>query len=113
MLSSLAAGESKYVCVYTTNERTLLRRFQLSDNLALDGVLDMLNSKNMTDAGPLGLIEDEGSEDDDVAPGAGAAAVLPLNALPAGMNANSLPGTIVELLYVDFSLKANACWYFI
>ncbi|GIM02141.1 hypothetical protein Vretimale_6840 [Volvox reticuliferus] len=61
----LAGGNSKYVCVYDVAERLLLRRFQLSHNRSLDGVLDNLNSKNMTDAGPLQLInkdDDEGVE---------------------------------------------------
>ncbi|KXZ50608.1 hypothetical protein GPECTOR_15g291 [Gonium pectorale] len=59
----LAGGKSKYVCVYDVSERLLLRRFQLSHNRALDGVLDVLNSKKMTDAGPLQLIDHQ--EDDE------------------------------------------------
>lgn len=31
----------------------MLRRFQITTNRSLDGVLDVLNSKHMTDAGPL------------------------------------------------------------
>ena len=34
----------------------LLKKFQISENRNLDAILDMLNSKNMTDAGPLDLI---------------------------------------------------------
>lgn len=49
----LAGGDSKYVCLYHVGERVLLRRFQLSANLSLDGVLDVLNSAKMTDAGSL------------------------------------------------------------
>jgi periodic tryptophan protein 2 len=52
------AGESKYVCVYDVSERTLLRRFQLTSNRSLDGVLDQLNSRHVTDAGPLQLLPD-------------------------------------------------------
>lgn len=40
----------------------LLRRFQITLNLSLDGVLDFLNSKNMTEAGPLDLIDDYNSD---------------------------------------------------
>lgn len=40
----------------------LIRRFQVTHNLSLDGVLDVLNSKNMTDAGPLDLIDDNDSD---------------------------------------------------
>lgn len=42
--------------------QVLLRRFQITHNLSLDGVLDILNSKNMTDAGPLDLIDDDNSD---------------------------------------------------
>ena len=49
----LAGGLSKYVCVYDTKEKVMLRRFQTTKNKSVDGVLDTLNSKNMTDAGPL------------------------------------------------------------
>eukprot|EP00163_Fabomonas_tropica_P028954 TRINITY_DN602_c0_g1_i6.p1 TRINITY_DN602_c0_g1~~TRINITY_DN602_c0_g1_i6.p1 ORF type:complete len:387 (+),score=77.69 TRINITY_DN602_c0_g1_i6:135-1295(+) len=41
----IAAGNSKYVCIYEVNQRVLLRKFQLSMNRSLDGVLDFLNSK--------------------------------------------------------------------
>lgn len=44
----------------------MLRRFQISHNKSLDGVLDQLNSKNVTDAGPLDLIQDSASDDDDL-----------------------------------------------
>lgn len=44
------------------NLQVLLRRFQITLNLSLDGVLDFLNSKNMTDAGPLELIDDDDSD---------------------------------------------------
>lgn len=42
-----------------------MRRFQITRNLSLDGVLDFLNSKKMTDAGPIDLIDDENSDVDD------------------------------------------------
>lgn len=54
----LAGGESKYVCLYHIARRLLLRRFQTTHNVALDGVLDILNSSNMTEAGPLSAIDD-------------------------------------------------------
>jgi periodic tryptophan protein 2 len=43
-------------------EQVLLRRFQITRNLSLDGVLDFLNSKRMTDAGALDLIDDYDSD---------------------------------------------------
>ena len=42
--------------------QVMLRRFQITHNLSLDGVLDFLNSKRMTDAGPLDLIDDDGTD---------------------------------------------------
>ncbi|KAH0450548.1 hypothetical protein IEQ34_021240 [Dendrobium chrysotoxum] len=58
----LAGGSSKYICMYDVADQVLLRRFQITRNLSLDGVLDFLNSKRMTDDGPLDLIDDENSD---------------------------------------------------
>ncbi|XP_039116001.1 periodic tryptophan protein 2-like [Dioscorea cayenensis subsp. rotundata] len=58
----LAGGNSKYVCMYDISEQVLIRRFQITRNLSLDGVLDFLNSKRMTDAGPVDLINDENDD---------------------------------------------------
>ena len=46
-------------------KQVLLRRFQITHNLSLDGVLDFLNSKKMTEAGPLDLIDDNDSDVDE------------------------------------------------
>ncbi|KAL4194141.1 hypothetical protein AMTRI_Chr05g67220 [Amborella trichopoda] len=61
----LAGGNSKYICMYDVADQVLLRRFQTSSNRSLDGVLDFLNSKRMTDAGPLDLIDDVDSDVED------------------------------------------------
>ncbi|KAF9619369.1 hypothetical protein IFM89_006556 [Coptis chinensis] len=58
----LAGGSSKYICMYCVADQVLLRRFQVTHNLSLDGVLDFLNSKRMTEAGPLDLIDDDNSD---------------------------------------------------
>ncbi|CAL1405489.1 unnamed protein product [Linum trigynum] len=58
----LAGGNSKYICMYDIADQVLLRRFQITFNLSMDGVHDFLNSKKMTDAGPLDLIDDEDSD---------------------------------------------------
>lgn len=58
----LAGGSSKYICMYDIADQVLLRRFQITHNLSLDGVLDFLNSKNMTEAGPIDLIDDDNSD---------------------------------------------------
>lgn len=44
--------------------QVLLRRFQISHNLSLDGVLDFLHSKKMTEAGPIDLIDDDNSDEE-------------------------------------------------
>ncbi|KAM7480378.1 hypothetical protein LguiA_028591 [Lonicera macranthoides] len=61
----LAGGSSKYICMYDVADQVLLRRFQITHNLSLDGVLDFLNSKNMTEAGPLNLIDDDNSDNEE------------------------------------------------
>ncbi|KAG1660074.1 hypothetical protein FOA52_006420 [Chlamydomonas sp. UWO 241] len=60
----LAGGASKYVCIYDVSERVMLRRFQVTSNRSLDGVLDTLNSRHMTDAGPLQLIDHDDKDED-------------------------------------------------
>lgn len=57
-----AGGTSKFICMYDVADQVLLRRFQITHNVSLDGVLDFLNSKNMTEAGPLDLIDDDNSD---------------------------------------------------
>ncbi|XP_076921668.1 periodic tryptophan protein 2 [Bidens hawaiensis] len=61
----LAGGSSRFICMYDVADQVLLKRFQITLNLSLDGVLDVLNSKNMTDAGPLNLIDDDNSDVDE------------------------------------------------
>ena len=36
----LAGGNSKYVCIYEVSQQILLKKFQISFNRSLDGVLD-------------------------------------------------------------------------
>lgn len=46
----LAGGNSPYVCLYDTNFQILLKKFKLTQNRSLDGLLHKLNSEyNMTD----------------------------------------------------------------
>eukprot|EP01025_Chloroclados_australasicus_P005925 TRINITY_DN1192_c0_g1_i5.p1 TRINITY_DN1192_c0_g1~~TRINITY_DN1192_c0_g1_i5.p1 ORF type:complete len:967 (-),score=113.08 TRINITY_DN1192_c0_g1_i5:314-3214(-) len=86
----IAGGKSKWVCIYDTREFILLRKFQISNNKSLDGVLDMLNSKNLTDAGPLSMLEENADDDKDVE-------LLPPT-LAGGQQAKSgLPGTGMQL----------------
>lgn len=59
----IAAGNGKYVCIYSVDQKILLRKFQITENRSLDGVLDYLNSKQMTPWGSKSAIDDN---DDDV-----------------------------------------------
>ncbi|GAA6002410.1 hypothetical protein JCM10207_001106 [Rhodosporidiobolus poonsookiae] len=60
----LAGGSSKYVCLYDARDGVLLRRFQISQNLSLDGTQEFLDSRNLTEAGPRELIDDRGEMED-------------------------------------------------
>ncbi|KAL7543380.1 hypothetical protein ACHAWF_007377 [Thalassiosira exigua] len=58
----LAGGNSKYVCIYEVSQQILLKKFQISFNRSLDGVLDELNSKNLGDSGPIDDEHDSADE---------------------------------------------------
>jgi periodic tryptophan protein 2 len=59
----LAAGRSKYICLYEVTSGVLLKKFTVSVNLALDGTQEFLSSRNMTAAGPReDLVDDEPSD---------------------------------------------------
>ncbi|KAK9364118.1 WD40-repeat-containing domain protein [Lipomyces starkeyi] len=60
----LAGGNSKYICLYDIDNEVLLRKYTISRNMSLEGTVDFLNSKNMTDAGPLQLVDDAGEASD-------------------------------------------------
>lgn len=53
----LAAGKSVNVCIYHLKERLLLKKFQITQNLSLDGLTEFHNRRNMTEFGNLALIE--------------------------------------------------------
>lgn len=61
----LAAGRSKFACLYATGPRMLLRKFQVSHNRSLDGMVDKLDSRKMGEHGKnLDLLDGYGSDDD-------------------------------------------------
>ncbi|KAK9456387.1 WD40-repeat-containing domain protein [Dipodascopsis uninucleata] len=62
--SIIAGGNTKYICLYDIDNEVLLRKYTISRNMALDGTVDYLNSRNMTDAGPLALLDDQGEASD-------------------------------------------------
>jgi periodic tryptophan protein 2 len=53
----LAAGQSRFICLYAVAPKLLLRRWQVTHNRSLDGILDKLNSKGMGEGGPLALLD--------------------------------------------------------
>lgn len=62
----IAGGNSKYVCIYDCREGVMLRKFQISQNLSLDGTQELLDSRRLTEAGlPLDELDlrDEELED--------------------------------------------------
>ena len=60
----LAGGNSKYICLYSVTTMVLLKKFTVSVNLSLSGTQEFLNSKLMTEAGPTGLLDEQGEASD-------------------------------------------------
>jgi periodic tryptophan protein 2 len=60
----LAGGNSKYICLYEVHSGMLVKKFTVSVNLSLDGTQEFLNTRNLTEAGPRGLIDETGEASD-------------------------------------------------
>ncbi|KAL5499177.1 PWP2 [Sanghuangporus vaninii] len=60
----LAGGNSKYVILYDVRDGVMVRKFQISENLSLDGTEEFLDSRRMTEAGNLDLVDDAGDASD-------------------------------------------------
>ncbi|ORY31612.1 WD40-repeat-containing domain protein [Naematelia encephala] len=60
----LAGGSSKYVCIYDRREGVMVKKFQISENLSLDGTQEMLDSRRLTEAGPIDSIDTTGEAED-------------------------------------------------
>lgn len=54
----LAGGKSKFVCIYHVREGLLLKKFEITENLSLDGMTEFINRRNLTDFGNIALIEE-------------------------------------------------------
>lgn len=64
----LAAGNSKYICLYSVSSLTLVKKFTVSTNLSLDGTQEFLNSAAiMANGMPRDMVDEEGelSDQDD------------------------------------------------
>lgn len=60
----IGGGNSKHICLYDIRHRLMIRRFAVTQNRSLDGVLHMLNSKNIK--GEAGVAEHELDIDSDL-----------------------------------------------
>lgn len=49
----IGGGNSKNICLYDIRNKVLLRRFAVTQNRSLDGVLLKLNSKNVKEGGTM------------------------------------------------------------
>ncbi|XP_042904814.1 periodic tryptophan protein 2 homolog [Parasteatoda tepidariorum] len=59
----LAAGRSKYVCIYNVEEKILMKKFEITCNLSFDAVTDFINRRRMTAFGNKALIEKRADEE--------------------------------------------------
>lgn len=60
----LAGGNSKYVCLYDVLSGSLVKKFTVSVNMALEGTQEYLNSRTLIEAGPAGLLDNQGEASD-------------------------------------------------
>lgn len=60
----LAAGNSKYICLYDVRSGALCKKFTVSVNTSLDGTQEFLNSRGMTEAGPRAVLDEAGEASD-------------------------------------------------
>lgn len=61
----VCGGNSQFVCLYDTMYQVLIKRFRLTSNRSLDGILNKLNTKNITEAGEQDLQDHDNSDDSD------------------------------------------------
>lgn len=62
--SVLAGGTSKWICIYDVETGGLINKFSVSENLSFDGTQTILDSRDMTEAGPKQLLDTQGDESD-------------------------------------------------
>lgn len=60
----VASGNSKFICLYDVSSGVLLHKYTVSVNLSIDGTQEFLNSKNLLEGGPAGLIDTTGEASD-------------------------------------------------
>ncbi|XP_037272246.2 periodic tryptophan protein 2 homolog [Rhipicephalus microplus] len=60
----LAAGRSKFVCIYHVREQLLLKKFEVTCNHSLDAVDDFISRRKITEFGNMALVEERAASED-------------------------------------------------
>ncbi|KAF9787924.1 WD40 repeat-like protein [Thelephora terrestris] len=60
----IAGGSSKYVVMYDARDGVVIKKFQISENLSLDGTEEFLDSRRLTEAGNLDSLDTRGEDSD-------------------------------------------------
>ena len=60
----IAGGNSKYVVIYDARDGVVIKKFQISENLSLDGTEEFLDSRRLTEAGNLDTLDIRGEDSD-------------------------------------------------
>lgn len=47
----LAAGKSKFICLYNVNEKVLLKKFKMTYNLSMNGFFDYISKRKVAEFG--------------------------------------------------------------
>ena len=63
---AIGGGNSKNICLYDIKHKVMLRRFAITQNRSLDGVLQNLNSKNVKEGGIINHEIERLEEDSDL-----------------------------------------------
>uniref|UniRef100_A0A914DMK3 Small-subunit processome Utp12 domain-containing protein n=1 Tax=Acrobeloides nanus TaxID=290746 RepID=A0A914DMK3_9BILA len=61
----LAGGQSNLFCLYSVSDRIILRKFKITRNMSLDGVMLDIDYRKLSEFGSLDLIDASDSEDED------------------------------------------------
>lgn len=60
----LAAGRSKFVCIYHVHEQLLLKKFEVTCNHSLDAVDDFISRRKITEFGNMALVEERAASEE-------------------------------------------------
>lgn len=61
----LAGGESNNFCLYSVPDRMIMRKFRITENRSLDGVVLDFNRRNFTEFGNMNLVDTSDEDSDD------------------------------------------------